>query len=636
MNPAGQNTGHGASVGALGFRPEIEGLRAVAIVPVLLIHAGFTQFPGGFVGVDVFFVISGYLITRIIFADMENGRFSLSRFYARRFARLGPALWAMLAAVLLAGLWLLLPSDWPALTQEAIWAAGFAANLNYWTTTDYFATHETALLLHTWSLGVEEQFYLFYPLALIALQRWWPGHEAAALAVLAGASFALCLWLSSAAPQAAFYLFSARAWEMALGGLVAVGAGPRITAPPVRAALGLAGLALIALGVLGIAWLGTVPAPAALLPCIGTALVIAYGAGGPARAILSLAPVCWIGRISYSAYLWHWPIMVFWRLEYGVLQDRWTRVALVIAALLAGALSYYAIERPGQRALLSVSRGTVFRIGIACVAGISALALVGLALAPHLSDGPAARMAAELDAKADERRVEQFRMGACFGTELDLERCVRPNGDGRDVVVMGSSYGAMLWRALAEANPDLRVHQATVLGCNPVIEGEPESRDESADDSACAQTYARVFDLARAGKIAQIVLASRWEATDAPALAATIRAMRDAGVKVTVIGPPVEYQQSFPRVLAIAERRGDPAYIEAMRRSERDAIDPVLAEAVKRAGGRYVSQIARECPATRSGRKCHHFASDGLPIHYDTGHLTPRAARDLIDAIGPL
>ncbi len=632
MNSAGQNTGHGASVGALGFRPEIEGLRAVAIVPVLLIHAGFTQFPGGFLGVDVFFVISGYLITRIIFADMENGRFSLSRFYARRFARLGPALWAMLAAVLLAGLWLLLPSDWPALTQEAIWAAGFAANLNYWTTTDYFATHETALLLHTWSLGVEEQFYLFYPLALIALQRWWPGHKTAALAVLAGASFALCLWLSSAAPQAAFYLFSARAWEMALGGLVAVKAGPSITVPWLRATLGMAGLAMIALGVLAIDQLGTFPAPAALLPCIGTTMVIAYGSRGPVRAVLSVEPMRWVGRISYSAYLWHWPMMVFWRLEYGVLQDRWTRVALVIAALLAGALSYSAIERPGQRALHSVSRRTVFRIGIACVAGISALALVGLALAPRLSDGPAARMAAALDAKADERRVEQFRMGTCFGTELELERCVQPIGDGRDVVVMGSSYAAMLWRALAEGNPGLRVHQATVLGCNPVIEG---ARD-GVGEGTCAQIYARVFDLARAGKVAHIVLASRWEATDAPALAATIRAMRGAGVEVTVIGPPVEYQQSFPRVLAIAERRGDPAYIEAMRRSERDAIDPVLAEAVKRAGGRYVSQIARECPVTRSGRKCYHFASDGLPIHYDTGHLTPQAARDLIDAIGPL
>ncbi len=620
--------GPGAPRGRLAFRPEIEGLRAVAIMPVVLVHAGFTQFPGGFVGVDVFFVISGYLITRIIMADMEQDRFSLARFYARRFARLGPALWAMLAAVLVAGMWLLLPSDWPGLTREAIWAAGFAANLNYWATTDYFATHETALLLHTWSLGVEEQFYLFYPFALIGLRRWLPGREGTALAVLAAVSFALCLWLSQTATQAAFYLFSARAWEMALGGLVACGAGFRISAPMLRAALGLAGLGMITASVIGIGQLGAFPAPAALLPCVGTALVIAYGTGGPARRLLSLAPVRWIGRISYSTYLWHWPIMVFWRLEYGVYQDRWSRVGLVVAALVAGAVSYYAIERPGQRSLLALPRRTVFRIGIASVAGVTALALAGLALAPRMASGPAAQMAVELAAKADERRVVQYRMGACFGNELDFDQCVRPVGDGRDVVVMGSSYAAMLWRALAEENPHLRLHQATVLGCNPLL--------ESTGGRACVEAYARVFALARSGKVAHLVLASRWYEEDAPALAETVRAMRKVGVAVTVIGPPVEYEQSFPRVLAIAERRGDPAYIVAMRRSARDGIDAVLGPAVRQAGGRYVSQLALECPSLRGSRACRHFASDGLPIHYDTGHLTPRAAGDLAEAIGPL
>ncbi len=613
-----------APAARLAFRPEIEGLRAVAIMPVVLVHAGFTQFPGGFVGVDVFFVISGYLITRIIMADMEQDRFSLARFYARRFARLGPTLWVMLASVLLAGLWLLLPSDWPDLTSETISAAGFAANLYYWATTDYFATHETALLLHTWSLGVEEQFYLFYPIALVALRRWLPGREVAALTVVAVVSFALCLWLSQTAPQAAFYLFSSRAWEMALGGLVAVGAGFRITLAPLRATLALAGLAMIAIAVLGVDRFGAFPAPAALLPCIGTALIIDYGSSGPARMLLSLAPARWIGRISYSTYLWHWPIIVFWRLEHGVLQDRWSRVGLVVAALAAGAASYYLIEKRGQRTLHRLSSRTVFRIGIASVAGVSALAAGGLALAPYVVSGPAAQMAVTLASRADERRATQFRMGTCFGNELDFERCVQPAGDGRDVVVMGSSYAAMLWDALAKANPERRVHQATVLGCNPVVESE--------GPAPCVEVYARVFNLARAGKIAHVVLASRWYAEDAPAVAATVRAMRDAGVQVTVIGPPVEYEQSFPRVLAIAERRGDPAFVAAMRRSERDAIDPVLRSAVHQAGGRYVSQLALECPE----RTCRHLASDGLPIHYDTGHLTPQAARDLAAAIGPL
>jgi len=620
----------------LAFRPEIEGLRAIAIMPVLLVHAGFTQFAGGFVGVDVFFVISGYLITRIILAEMDQERFSLTRFYARRFARLGPALWVMLSSVLLAGLWLLLPSDWPDLSQEAIWAAGFVANLYYWMTTDYFATHETALLLHTWSLGVEEQFYLLFPVFLVGLRRWCPGREVWGIGALAVISLTLCLVLSHSAQegaqQAAFYLFSSRAWELALGGLLACGAIPQVRQDAIRGTLALAGLAMIAVSVFTVNALGPFPAPGALLPCIGAVLVIAYGANGPARILLSLSPVRWIGRISFSTYLWHWPIMVFWRLEHGVLLDRWSRVGLVIASILAGAVSYYAIERPGQRIMLGLRWQSVFRVAIACVAGVVVLSLAARELAPAINSGPAARMALELAEQADTRRVKQYRMGKCFGAAIDLETCVRPTARDNDVVVMGSSYAAMLWRALDEANPDKAVHQATYLGCNPVL--------DATGSIPCVEAYAEVFAMARRGEVEHLVLASRWYATDAAALAHTVSAMRAAGVNVTVIGPPVEYEQSFPRVLAIAERRGDPAYVEAMRRAERDAIDPVLQEAVEGAGGRYISQLDFECPpeasAARGPRQCRHFSSDAKPIHYDTGHLTPMAATDLANAIGSL
>ena len=614
----------GAAHERLAFRPEIEGLRAVAIVPVLLIHAGFTQVPGGFVGVDVFFVISGYLITRIILVEMEAGPFSLARFYARRLARLGPALWAMLATTLLTGLWLLLPSDWPDLTTQAIWAAGFGANLHFWQTTDYFATHETALLLHTWSLGVEEQFYLFYPLFLIAVHRWFPGRKAMALAILATVSLALALLLSRTAPQAAFYLFSSRAWELALGGLIACRAGVRIDHALARAALALAGLAMIALAVVGIEHLGAFPAPAALLPCVGTALVIAYGTSGPARSALSLGPVRWIGRISYSTYLWHWPIMVFWRLEHGMLLDRWSRVGLVIAALLAGALSYYAIERPGQRALLRLQNRDVFRATIASFAGLVTLAIAGLMLSSQLVTTPAARTAAEMAAIDEAQRIERYRYGTCFGERVRVEECLRPSDGARDVALMGDSYAAMLWRALRDADPQVVIHQVTALGCKPLVGAE--------GTEWCVDAYQRVFDRARAGEVQKLVLAARWSHADAPALAATIREMAEVGVSVSVIGPPVEYRQSFPRVLAIAERRGDPSYIARMRRSERDAIDPVLRAAVEKAGGRYISHVEFECPDGR----CQHFGSDGWPIHYDTGHLTEQAARDFVNQFTPM
>ncbi|MDJ0979527.1 MAG: acyltransferase family protein [Erythrobacter sp.] len=606
----------------LAFRPEIEGLRAVAIVPVLLVHASFTQLPGGFVGVDVFFVISGYLITRILLTETDASGAGLARFYARRFARLGPAVWVMIAAVLGTGLWLLLPSDWPPLSHSAIWAAGFLANMYFWQTTDYFAYHDTALLLHTWSLGVEEQFYLFYPLVLIGLKRWAPGREAFGIGALFALSLVLCLALSHFAPTGAFYLFPARAWELAIGGLIACGVGVRVEAAWLRSALALSGLALIAASMLLIGDMGAFPAPAALVPCIGTALVIAYGAHGPAGFALSLAPVRWMGRISYSTYLWHWPIMVLWRLEYGVLLDRWSRVGLVVASILAGALSYYAIERRGQSALLRLSPRGVLRTGLASAAALIALALVAGALAPVLTQSQPAQMAFTLAERADERRREQFRSGICFGKKIDFETCVTPSQETRDLVLMGSSYAAMLWSALDEEADDYTVHQATLLDCNPVV--------GHAGDSACERAYARVFDMARKGKVDALVLASRWYASDAPAVGATVKAMREIGIPVVVIGPPVEYEQSFPRILAIAERRGDRAYIARMRRSKRDAIDPVLRRAVEGAGGRYVSHLDWECRGGQAGDGCRHMASDGLPIHYDTGHMTPAAARDFV------
>ncbi|MDY7097894.1 MAG: acyltransferase family protein [Pseudomonadota bacterium] len=613
---------------ALEFRPEIEGLRAVAIIPVLLVHAGFARVPGGFVGVDVFFVISGYLITRIILADMEQGGFRLARFYARRFARLGPALWTMLATVMAEGLWLLLPSDWPALSAAAIWSAGFGANLHFWLTTDYFATHETALLLHTWSLGLEEQFYLFYPVFLIAVRRWLPGREAIAIGAAGAVSLIISFVLSHHAPQAAFYLLPSRAWELALGGLIACGVGPRIKSEAACGILAAAGLAMIALAVVWITPAMPFPAPAALLPAIGAALVIAYGASGPACIALSLSPVRWIGRISYSTYLWHWPIMVFWRLEYGIAPDRWTRVGLVAASLIAGAVSYYAIERPAQKWMQAQTYRRVFRIAIGSFALLVLAALAANALAPSLRSGPAARMAVTLSNQAEERRQTQYRMGECFGYTIKMDACLRPSDADNDVAVLGTSYAAMLWRAVAEEYPDRAVHQATVLGCPPVMGAQG-----SAD---CIAANRSVFDRALSGEIEHLVLAARWFESDAPALSETVSKMRAAGVDVTVIGPPVEYDQSFPRILAIAERRDDPSHIERLRRSDRDPIDSILEKAVTQAGGRYISQLEFECPSSGGVRRCRTLASDGLPIHYDTGHLTLQAARDFVSAADPL
>ena len=216
-------------------RYDIDGLRAVAIVPILLFHAGASALAGGFVGVDIFFVISGYLITSIVLKDVAAGRFSLLAFYRRRVVRIFPALLAMLVLVLGWSAVRLLPVEFERLAHSAMAAMGFVSNIWFWRISDYFSPDaELIPLLHTWSLGVEELLYIFYPLLILVLLRWWPGVLRQLLPVLAFGSLVLCALVAMRSPIGAFYLFPTRAWELLLGASLAAGAFPEIRAQAAR------------------------------------------------------------------------------------------------------------------------------------------------------------------------------------------------------------------------------------------------------------------------------------------------------------------------------------------------------------------------------------------------------------------
>ncbi|HEY6579235.1 MAG TPA: acyltransferase, partial [Rhizomicrobium sp.] len=296
------------------YRPEIDGLRALAILPVVLFHYGAPGFRGGFVGVDVFFVISGYLITSLIQGEMEDGAFSLARFYERRVRRIFPALFAMLAVVSAAALIWFFPVDLVRYAQSLFATAVFGANFEFWREAGYFdAVANQKPLLHLWSIAVEEQFYLLFPALLLALRRVSPRARRAAIGGVLVVSFALGAWGVAAAPVATFYLLPARAWELMLGALLALGA---FRAPKSRIAaetLALAGLALIAASVFAFTSQTPFPGPAALAPCLGAALVIlaARPENSFAGKLLATRPLVFTGLISYSLYLWHWPVFVF-------------------------------------------------------------------------------------------------------------------------------------------------------------------------------------------------------------------------------------------------------------------------------------------------------------------------------------
>ena len=366
----------------LSHRPDIDGLRAVAVLLIVFFHLGLDP-PGGFVGVDVFFVISGFLITTIILRDIEASRFSFAAFYARRMRRILPALLVMLSVALGAGAFLLMPGDYEATGRSALYAAGSLSNFYFFKHTGYFDVASDLMpLLHTWSLGVEEQFYLVWPallvfiIAIVGSSRRKVGFV---VAVLSLTSLAWCLYRMLDDPKAAFYLPQARAWELGVGALLAIVPRSRYPASlAIAAAAGLAGLALILWGACSLTSASPFPGANAIAPVAGAALLIApWRATGPIQKALSFGPFTFLGRISYSLYLWHWPILVLYRqYQLGAPLSTIESVVLAVVILAVSWISCVFVEEPVRRSDWAMS--ATIKAGLATA---SAVAMAGFAIA---------------------------------------------------------------------------------------------------------------------------------------------------------------------------------------------------------------------------------------------------------------
>src|SRR5262245_24002873 len=337
------------------YRPELDGIRAVAVLPVILFHMDMPFIPGGFVGVDVFFVLSGFLITNMLAADLAGGRMSTLNFYDRRIRRIVPGLAAMLVCCSIAAPFILFPEDLANFGLSLTAATLSASNVLFYLQSGYFsAAADRMPLLHTWSLGVEEQFYILFPLLLYGAWKWARTRIALLIGLLLVASLCLSIWGTSAMPAATFFLLPTRAWELLLGSLLALLAiaGPRSSLQQEAAALG--GLALIAASILLLSRQTPFPGLAALPPCLGTALLIWSGCGNRTQPfltqrLLSARPVVFVGLISYSLYLWHWPFIVFAKyLTFGTL-SRPMRASLLALIFAVAVASWRLIETPLRR-----------------------------------------------------------------------------------------------------------------------------------------------------------------------------------------------------------------------------------------------------------------------------------------------
>ncbi len=602
------------------YRPDIDGLRAVAVLAVVAFHSGFRAVPGGFVGVDVFFVISGYLICGLVDREVREKRFSAAQFYRRRILRIAPAFVAVLLACVALAYAFLLPTELEDFARSLIAATLSSSNIFFAQQSGYFDAPALAKpLLHTWSLGVEEQFYLVFPFLLILLERWLPNRRRTVLAVLAALSLAAAALLGASRPVTVFYEMPFRFWELALGALAALGAFPGLSTTLARNGAAAAGLAMIAGAVFLVS--DTTPfAVATLIPCLGALLVILAGERGSSLAGwgLSLPPVVFLGLISYSLYLWHWPIIVFQNADAVFLHDPGsprTKLTLIAIAIGVAALSWRVIEQPFRgRSGARFPAARTFRW-----AATAAAVLVGLGIASLAIDGGAFRFppeAVRVAAYLAYDPVPSFRQGRCFvhgPGEFDPATCLHLDAERPNVLLLGDSHAAHLWWGLSRTFTNVNVLQATASGCKPVIV------PRLLESSVCRAVMTDMFDrFLTHNHVAAVILAAQWNEDDVPKIAVTVKRLQEDGVTPILVGPIPQYDYALPRLLADAIRYKDPTYPDAHLMKGLDELDTRMQDLAAREHVTYVSLMHLLC---RNGR-CEHDATPTVPLQFDSGHLT--------------
>jgi len=603
-------------------RDDVDGLRAFAIIPVLLFHAGFEQFSGGFIGVDVFFVISGFLISRIVFDDIAAGNFSLAGFYERRIRRIFPALFVTLAATTAAVSIIYLPRDLADYGGSLISAALSVSNFFFLSTVSYFdADAATKPLLHTWSLSVEEQFYVFFPVFLLAVWRFARRFVAHALWVVWAISLAASIYGAIEAPRFTFFMLPTRTWELLTGALVALNFVPVVRNGRLREAISLAGLAAIVACVFIYTEDLPFPGAAALVPVIGTALVLWCGQGTAAARLLSVRALVFVGLISYSLYLVHWPIIAIYEYRLGARLGGWTSVLVVLISVLLAYASWKWVERPFRnRAFLS--RRTVLATGFGAMAAASLVGAVGPA-----TGGLPMRFSPEVVAIANAEADVSPRRADCHSDSRAIapeKSCIFGEAANPAIDVWGDSHGVELAYALGEvANPrGVGVVEMTMSACPPVLNFVPLGR------AKCPDRNLRVLDyIAATPALSTVVLVARYDVDayqDKPALIAgimdTAHRLSGLGRKVVILSALPYAGGQVPRMAAFAALAGGPTPM--VNASFADWVDEAFREFPKQDDITIVEPSSFLC--TQAG--CATTQKDG-PLFFDDNHLSVKGAR---------
>ncbi len=630
------------------YRPDIDGLRAIAVLLVMGFHAFPGRVPAGFIGVDVFFVISGYLITGIIVRDLREGRFSLARFYERRVRRIFPALAVVLCVCLLAGSRLLSPSEFADLGWHAAAGAAFVSNFALLAQSGYFAAaSESKPLLHLWSLGVEEQFYLVWPLTLAFVASRTP-RPLRVVAAIAAASLVACLALTPTRPEAAFYGPFTRLWELLAGGLLALRAdveppltasgGGRAAGPALRSAATAIGLSLVATAALALDASLPFPGWRAALPVAGTVLVIAAGPHAWLnRTVLARRALVFVGLISYPLYLWHWPalaLLLSLDLAWSGGQERIAKLVALAASVLAAAATYWWIERPVRLR----RKGSVLALCLALTVPFLAGAVVFAAWRARV---PVNRQQREIARQLEQMQNERallYRDRVCFldadqdetafSAECGAEAERRPGGA---TLLWGDSHAAHLAPGIRALGVPAGFAQFTATSCPPVLGYAARGRPH------CRRLNDWVLGWVKAHRPHTVLLAAAWPHYDGyAAVAGTIDALRALGVpRVVLVGPPVSFSERVPELLArLSIEDAVPERLPSTRLERLRGVDRELRALATGKGIDYASLLEavcneRGCLVALGG------TASGLLI-FDQSHVMPAGSRLLAErALAP-
>ncbi len=667
MNIIAERSAHSVAIstpphGEISYRPDIDGLRALAILPVVFYHAGIPGFGGGFVGVDVFFVISGFLMASLISGELGRGAFSLTRFYERRIRRIFPALFAVLAASSVAGWFLLMPAEFAYFGRSLKAAALFASNIQFEKENGYFDIGaQMKPLLHTWSLAVEEQFYILFPLLLLAVHRFARRYAVLVLAALLAVSFAASTWMLFRSQAATFYLLQFRAWELLLGALLALNAVPRPRQPRTRAGLAFAGILLIAVAVFTFSDRMLFPGPAALLPCLGAALVIhARDEWSSAGKILRSRPMIFVGLISYSLYLWHWPIIVFTR-EMTGRQLSLSQGGLVIAAsLVVATVSWRFVEQPFRGRASPVARKPLFASAVAVV-----IAAISLGAYVAGNSGLPGRLAPDVQrVYASTYDESRFSLPPCFAdSDTDgpavadiragkLCRLGTADASKPSFLVWGDSHSGAMAPAIdaAAAQVGMQGLFAGHSSCPPL----PGVQLKRGGTERCGRFNEAVHDLIVSRHIPLVFLVAYWpkyvhdaempnqgpyfDPSVPPPVAdrsqsvvetldSLMAELQRLGTKVVLVSDVPEMGRYMPEAVAKAMMEG--ASTDVAPPFDYIAKRQALSHSIlTRAAAQYGASIIDPLPAICRDEHCD-AVRNGLPLYKDADHLAATFAKGL-------